>query len=229
MKKYVSSLLVSLMLFPAAADARSFAGILGATDPALAAAARAALQDMPLVTQVPAPVRTYKAASAPEDYAPFHRGGVYDYEYTSSGFNGSRTLRLEYGAFSAGDSSVLVTRTVFSGNIPQATAFRVYLTQSGIQAGGSPLAGPRLEMPSRLALNQAWDEGQDRSRVAAVNTSIKTAAGNYTGCVRIITRLAGGQGGTINRYYAPGVGLVAEQLLTTGKQEMISLVSYRLK
>ena len=229
MKKYVSSLLVSLMLFPAAAGAQSFSGILGATDPALAAAARAALQDKLPVPQVPAPARTYKAASGPEAYAPFHRGGVYNYEYTSSGFAGSRTLRLEYGAFSASDSSVMVTRTVFNNNGPQVTVFRVYLTRSGLQAGGSPLAGPRLEMPSQPALNQAWDEGQDRSRVAAVNTTIKTAAGNYTGCVRIITRLAGGQGGTTNRYYAPGVGLVAEQLLTTGKQEMISLVSYRLK
>jgi hypothetical protein len=227
MKKCFISLIVSLILFPAAAGAQSFDGLLAATDPALAAAVRLALQDKQFAAPVPAPVESSKAAPGPELYAPFHRDGIYNYEYTSTEFAGTRTLRLEFGTYSTKDGSVNVTRTVFNSNGPQVSTFKVYFTQSGIQAGGSPLAGPRLEMPAQLTYNMTWDEGQDHSRVAAVNTTIKTAAGNYTGCVRIITRLAAG--GTINRYYAPGVGLAAEQLLTKEKQEMISLVSYLLK
>ncbi|MDO8803145.1 MAG: hypothetical protein Q7R35_01825 [Elusimicrobiota bacterium] len=226
MKKCVISVIVSLMLFPAA-GALPFEGVLAATDPALAAAVRAALQDELFVAQVPAPAESSKTAPGPVNYVPFHRDGIYNYEYTSSRFTGSKLLRLEFGTFSAKDSSVTVTKTVFDKNSPQVTTFKVYLTQSGIEAGGSPLAGPRLEMPAQPAYNQTWEEGQDRSRVAAVNTGIKTASGNHTGCVRIITRLAGG--GAINRYYAPGLGLVAEQLLTKDTQEMISLVSFLLR
>ncbi|OGS12120.1 MAG: hypothetical protein A2234_07455 [Elusimicrobia bacterium RIFOXYA2_FULL_58_8] len=229
MKKYLVSLVVSFMLFPAAADARSLADVLAATDPALAAAARMALQDELPAPEVPAPAESSKAAAGPQDYAPFHRGGVYTYEYTSSEFSDSRMMQLEFGAFSVKDNSVTVTKTVFNNDTAQSATFLVYLTPNGIQADGSPLAGARLEMPSRLAHNQAWEEGADRSRVAAANTSIRTASGNYTGCVRIITRLAGGSDGTINRYYAPGVGLVVEQLSTRGRQEMISLVSYQLR
>lgn len=228
MKKYLVSLIVSLIIIPAAAGAQSFDGVLAA-DPVLAAAVRVALQDKLFVPQVSAPAEVSKAASGPENYVPFHRDGIYNYEYTSSRFAGSKTLRLEFGNYYAKDASVTVTKTIFENNVPQVTTYQVYLTQDGIQAGGSPLAGPRLEMPSQVVLNQAWNEGQDRSRVAAVNTSIKTAAGNYKGCVRIITRIARGDVGTINRYYAPGVGLVAEQLITAEKQEMISLVSYLLK
>lgn len=227
MIKCVISLIVSLLMLPAAAGARSFEGVLAATDPALAAAVRAAVQDKQFAAPVPAPVESAKAAPGPELYAPVHRDGIYNYEYTSTEFTGNRTLRLEFGAFSYRDNSVTATRTVFNMNIPQVTTYKVYFSQRGIEADGSPLAGPRLEIPSTLAYNQTWDEGRDRSRVAAVNTEIKTPSGVHKGCIRIITRLAGG--GTINRYYAPGVGLVAEQLLTKDKQEMISLVSYLLK
>ena len=216
MTKCFISLIVSLMMFPAAAGARSLEGVLAATDPALAAAVRAAAQDKQSAAPVPAPMESAKAAPGPELYAPFHRDGIYNYEYTSTEFSGSRTLRLEFGTYSARDASVTVRKTVFNANSPQISTFKVYFTRTGIQAGGSP-----------LAYNQTWDEDGDRSRVAAVNTEIKTASGIHKGCVRIITRLAGG--GTINRYYAPGVGLVAEQLLTKDKQEMISLVSYLLK
>jgi len=227
MKKCVISLIVSLILVPALAGAQSFDGVLAATDPALAAAVRLALQDKQFAAPVPAPFESAKAAFGPELYAPFHRDGIYNYEYTSTAFTGTKTMRLEFGTYSAKDFSVTVRKTIFEANGPQVSIFKVYLTQTGIQAGGSPLAGPRLEMPAQLTYNMTWDEGQDHSRVAAVNTTMKTAAGNFTGCVRIITRLGGG--GTINRYYAPGVGLAAEQLLTAGKQEMISLVSYLLK
>ena len=227
MTKCFISLIVSLMMFPAAAGARSLEGVLAATDPALAAAVRAAVQDKQFAAPVPAPMESSKAAPGPELYAPFHRDGIYNYEYTSTEFTGTRTLRLEFGTYSAKDASVTVRKTVFNANTPQVTAFKVYFTRRGIEADGSPLAGPRLEMPSPLTYNQTWDEGQDRNRVAAVNTEIRTASGIHKGCVRIITRLAGG--GTMNRYYAPGVGLVAEQLLTKDKQEMISLVSCLLK
>lgn len=227
MIKCVISLIVSLMMFPAAAGAQSLEGLLAATDPALAAAVRAAVQDRQFAAPVPAPVENSKAAPGPELYAPVHRDGIYNYEYTSTEFTGTKTLRLEFGAFSYRDSSVTATKTVFNMNTPQVTTFKVHFTRRGIEADGSPLGGPRLEIPSPLTYNQTWDEGGDHSRVAAVNTEIKTASGIHKGCVRIITRLAGG--GTINRYYAPGVGLVAEQLLTKDKQEMISLVSYLLK
>ena len=227
MNKYVLSLIVSLMLF-SAAGAQSFSGILGATDPALAAAVRTALEKNLPATPAPSPVNKVKTANGPEYYAPLQRGAIYDYEYTSSEFAGVKILRLEFDAFSAKDSSVTVTKSVFSSNTRQTATFSIYLTNNGIQADGSPLAGPRLEMPSQVRYNQTWSEGQNQSRVAAVNTQIKTSAGDYTGCVRIITRI-GGNGGTINRYYAPGVGLVAEQMLTKEKYEAISLVAYQLK
>ncbi|PIU17709.1 MAG: hypothetical protein COT18_12565 [Elusimicrobia bacterium CG08_land_8_20_14_0_20_59_10] len=225
MNKCVISLLVSLMMFPAIAGAQSLSGILGATDPALAAAARLALQNKSFVPQVSAPVKSVKDAAGPADYLPLQRGGVYTYEYYSSAFKGTRTMRLEFGAFSYRDNSVTVTRTIFDRNTRQESVFKLYYTQSGIQATSSPLAGPRLEMPSAVTYNLAWDEGANHSRVAAVKASIKTASGNFNG-VRILTSLDGG--GTINRYYAPGIGLVAEQLLTSGKYETINLVSYQL-
>lgn len=227
MFKLVSIAAVSLILSPVTAGAQSFERLLAATDPSLAASFSAALKAAPAVKAVPAPANIEtKAAFPTEDYVPYTRGGVYTYDYTSSEFTGTKALRIEYGAYSETDRAVTVTLTVFNKNKPWVTTFKVSQGANGVQAGGSPIGGARLEMPTPVVYNQSWDEAGYHNRVAAINTTATVPAGSYKNCVRIISRA---ETGSINRYYAPGVGLVMEQSITEDKQESISLVSFQLK
>jgi len=54
-------------------------------------------------------------------------------------------------------------------------------------------------------------------------------AGAYNGCLKITTRLSGGDAGSAERYYAPGVGLVYERINSEDRQETLKLTSYQLK
>jgi hypothetical protein len=80
-----------------------------------------------------------------------------------------------------------------------------------------------------LTYNMTWNEGSDRSRVAALNAKVTVPAGAYNGCLKISTRLNGGEAGTAERYYAPGVGLVYEQVISEDRQDTIKLTAYQLK
>ena len=235
MKKFVKTFIyISLVTAPltgAFAQTGAIEKILNNTDAVLAAGFLTAMKNMPAIP-APAPenIVLEKAVYTPaEEYLPIKRKVIYTYEYTSGDFRGSRVLTVEYLEYSEKDSSVKVTMTTFDHNKPKLDTFVLFSTRAGIHALNSPLAGPRLEIPSPAAYNAAWDEGSDRNRIAAVNAKITVPAGSFTNCLKISSRLGGGDTGTAERYYAPGVGLLFEQILAEDKQETIKLTSYQFK
>ena len=235
MKKLVKTFIyISLVTAPltcAFAQTGAIEKILNNTDAVLAAGFLTAMQNMqPPTAPAPENIALEKASHTPaEEYLPIRRKVVYTYEYTSSDFQGSKVLTVEYLEYSEKDNSVKVTMATFNHNKPKLDTFVLSSTPAGIHALNSPLAGSRLEIPSPAAYNAAWDEGTDRSRIAGVNSKISVPAGSFTNCLKISTRLGGGDAGTAERYYAPGVGLLFEQILAEDKQETIKLISYQFK
>ena len=227
MFKFVSAAVVAVSLFPAAAGAQSFSRVLAATDASLAGAFSSALK-APVTIKVSAPAAE-KAAATGSEYAPIARAGVYIYEYSSNKFSGKRLLRFEYGPYSERDGLVTVTISFDDRTSPWTGTFQMQNGPDGVTAGGSTWGMARLEMPNPVVYNYKWDEGNVQNRIAAVNTTATTPAGSFRNCVRILSRIDGGNTGTINRYYAPGVGLVMEQLISRDKQETITLLHYQLK
>jgi hypothetical protein len=235
MKKFAKSVIyISLLLAPAYAAAQQNAlnNVLNATDPALAAAFQAAQQGMPVFT-VPPPVsistdERYSDTPAAE-YLPLAKRAVLEYEYTSSEFVAPKVIRVEYMSYSEKDATASVNMIIFNKNKPRVTNFVTVAGADGLRSSDSPLYGPRLEFPLPLVYNAVWNEGPDRNRVAALNAKIVVPAGTYNGCLKIATRLSGGDAGSAERYYAPGVGLVYEQIISEEKQETLKLTSYQLK
>ena len=234
MKKFVNTVIfAAVMAAPLAAQAQTAVDrVLSVTDPVMAAAFRQAGQTMPIFT-VPAPVSISKddrSSDTPaEDYLPLNKKAVYEYEYTSSEFPGSKVIRVEFLAWSDSDKSASVNMIIFNKTKPKVSNFSIAATPSGIRASDSPLYGPRVEIPMPLAYNMTWNEGSDRSRVAALNAKITVPAGTYNGCLKITTRLNGGEAGSAERDYAPGVGLVFEQIISEDRQDTIKLTSFQLK
>ncbi|OGR41848.1 MAG: hypothetical protein A2X35_11085 [Elusimicrobia bacterium GWA2_61_42] len=236
MKKFANSVLfLSLTLAPlcAAAQTGPLENVLARTDSALAEAFLKASQTMPPFT-VPPPVSISgdnRASDTPAaDYLPLNQRAVYEYEYTSSEFTGVKTVRVEYLEYSQAERSVKVNMIIFAARSkPRVSNFVVTAGPAGIRSSDSPLSGPRLEIPFPLAYNQVWNEGSDRNRVAALNAKAAVPAGTFDGCLKITTKLGGGDSGAAERYYAPGVGLVYEQIISEDRQEAIRLTSYQLK
>jgi len=233
-KLFITFIFSAVMSAPLAAFSQTAVeNVLRATDPALSEAFRKASGTMPIFT-VPPPVSISKdderAGDTPAaDYLPLNKRAVYEYEYTSSEFLGAKVVRVEFMSYSDADKSASVNMIIFNKNKPKVSNFVIAASPSGIRASDSPLYGPRVEIPFPLTYNMTWNEGADRSRVAALNAKLTVPAGDYTGCLKITTRLNGGDAGSAERYYAPGVGLVYEQLISEDRQETIKLTGYQLK
>ncbi|HAT71453.1 MAG TPA: hypothetical protein DCS63_01380 [Elusimicrobia bacterium] len=236
MKKSVNSaIFISLVLAPLCvfAQAGALDAVLARTESALAGDFLKAAGGMPSFTVPPpvsiAPRQDRAADTQAADYLPLDKRFVYEYEYTSSEFAGAKTIRLEYMEYSETARSVKVNMIVFNKTKPRVSDFVMTAGDAGIRSSDSPLAGPRLEIPFPLVYNQTWNEGSDRNRVAALNAKVSVPAGVYSGCLKITTRLGGGDAGAAERYYAPGVGLVYEQVTAEDSQQTIKLVSYQLR
>jgi hypothetical protein len=234
MKKLSSALFLSILLSPLCvfAQAGALENVLSRTDAALAADFYQAARNMPAFG-VPAPVsigsdERYSDTPAAE-YLPLNKKAVYEYEYTSSEFTGVKAVRVEFMAYSETSKTVQVNMIIFNKTKPKVSNFVITSDASGIRSSDSPLAGPRLEIPFPLVYNQVWNEGYDRNRVAALNAKIAVPAGTYNGCLKIVSKLGGGDAGSADRYYAPGVGLVYEQITAEESQQTLKLVSYQLK
>ncbi len=232
MKKLLLPLfLVSLSPVCASAQYNALNPVLEKTDPALAAAMREAGEHMP-VFSVPAPVSIadgrYSDTPAAE-YLPIHRRAVLEYEYTSSEFLDPKMVRIEYLSYSEADKTAAVNMIVFNKSRPKVSNFRITASPDGFRASDSPLYGPRLEIPLPLANNRSWNDGPDHNRVAALDAKVSVPAGAFSGCLRISTSLSGGDAGSAERYYAPGIGLVYERIIAEDRQETLKLVSFELK
>ncbi len=64
--------------------------------------------------------------------------------------------------------------------------------------------------------------------IASLDSEIKVPAGDYIRCLRVNTLLAGGDGGSALRYYAPGVGYVHEEYSSETSGSRVSLTSFHL-
>jgi hypothetical protein len=231
MKKFAITLLLLSLAPYAGAQYNAVNNVLDATDPALSAAFREAQETMPAFT-VPSPVsisgERYSDTPA-EQYLPIHKQAVLEYEYTSSEFVAPKVIRLEYMSYSDADKSASVNMIIFNKSKPRVSNFVITAAGDGIRASDSPVYGPRIEIPVPLVYNYSWNEGPDRNRVAGLNSTISVPAGIYHGCLKITTRLSGGDAGSAVRYYAPGIGLIYEKIISEERQEVITLTSYQLK
>ncbi|MCM2268005.1 MAG: hypothetical protein NDI60_09575 [Elusimicrobiales bacterium] len=233
MKRSTSALFISLLLSPLCvfAQAGALDAVLARTDAALAADFYRAAQQMPAFG-VPPPVsisdERYSDTPA-ADYLPLNKRAVYEYEYTSSEFTGVKTIRIEFMEYSEAARTAQVNMIIFNKTKPKVSNFVMTAGPDGIRSSDSPIAGPRLELPFPLAYNQVWNEGSDRNRVAALNAKVAVPAGVYNGCLKITSKLGGGDAGSAERYYAPGVGLVYEQIAAEDSQQTIKLTAYQLK
>jgi len=135
------------------------------------------------------------------DYLPLIPGLRLEYAVERAGQ--TRALTVEH--LPAAGSGVILRRTWTSpdGSSESETS-RAERRVDGVYFDGllalplPPRAGARWAFPPR------------EYRVESLDAAARTEAGNFRGCLRAGYLIAGGDGGSGERLYAPGVGLVRE-------------------
>ena len=183
---------------------------------------------------VPAPVNPFvepgKDSSETADpyvYLPIQVRMVYEYEYTSSEFLGSKRVTVEYKGYSEKDSLTNASITYYNKNGVKNYEFQIKVNPNGLSVSDTILAGvARIEIPFPLFKGKEWTENSDKNRVSTFSAKTSLPAGNFAGCLRITTKLGGGDAGSAERIYAPGIGLVSETITAEDKQESLKLISF---
>lgn len=162
------------------------------------------------------------------NYFPIKKNIKLEYEYTSSEFLGKKRVIIEISEYSEKDNSAKAKMIIFKGNRYESTDYNIYITESGILATDSILDGKRTEIAFPVKLGKVWTEGRNKNRISSLNAKITVPAGELTNCIKIITKIADGDAGSAVRYYAPGIGLVYEEVKGEDVQETIKLLNWQI-
>ncbi len=137
------------------------------------------------------------------DFFPLVAGAVREYATETS--RGKGTLKVEVLSVKneGGKTLAQCRRTVKEAGTPPAVA----LFEAVIDAG-EVRSGEYTEFPLPAKKGAEWIRSPRRYWIEALDGEVETPAGKFTGCLRVAYLIAEGDGGSGERHYAPGVGLV---------------------
>jgi len=200
--------------------------VVSATDGRLAASLTDAMGQVQAVPAPAAPSREEAASEARDGYFPLREKAVFLYEYTSSEFTGVKLVRLEYINYSGKDNAGSVSKTITYKGVSRNEVYGVHADAEGVYATGGVIGGRRMEFPLPPAIGKNWSENSHIANVAATDARVDVPAGTFMNCLKV-TAAIGGDAGKGERYYAPGIGLVYEQVRTGAGQAAVKLLSYQ--
>lgn len=138
------------------------------------------------------------------DYFPVVVGLKLTYRYE---YGGQRARKMSFEVLSVDEESdgvVTATclRTVAGRELPE------YVVTKDLGKGwvSSSLWGNEFPLPP--STGKKWERPPDSYVVETTAEEIEVPAGRFTECLRVVRQIAGGDGGTEERWYAPGVGLI---------------------
>lgn len=139
--------------------------------------------------------------SAP-DYLPLRPGLRLEYEVARAG----GTRRLVVAHLAAADGAVTVRRTwTDADGRAESEDARAERRADGVYLDGA------LVLPRPAHVGASWAQPPRRYRIEALDAAAAVPAGAFAGCLRVGYLIAEGDGGSGERLYAPGVGLVLER------------------
>ncbi len=137
------------------------------------------------------------------DYFPLVKGAVREYSYENSQGTGGFTVEILEVSAQGTTTTAKCRRTL---NLPAEPArsveFTVTKDASGVHEGDA------FEFKNPLVTGTEWISPPRRYWIEALDAAIETPAGKFKGCLRVAYLIAEGDGGSGERSYAPGVGLI---------------------
>lgn len=162
------------------------------------------------------------------DYYPLIQGYLLRYQHTSTEFDGTETVEIVLTEVLTREKLTTATAVLSrrGGGRAGTETFRIRRTAGKLFSEGGVLGLARLEFPVPPRPGARWTMPPDLHEVAALDCVIEVPAGKFRDCLRVNVLLAGGDGGSAIRYYAPGVGYVYEEYADENWGARIRLISY---
>lgn len=151
------------------------------------------------------------------EYFPVAAGMFWTYESDSP--RGRRTVRVE---IVSAEESGGVTRAAGRSRVDEGgwLEFSVVVGPDAVRVEGV------VELPLPPVVGASWTAGGDSLRIASDRAVVRTPAGRFTDCLKVEVLLSGGDAGSAERFYAPGLGLVRESVSEEGEPSDKALLSY---
>lgn len=127
-------------------------------------------------------------------------------EYQISAAEGIGTLKFQVLSLETSGSITVAQcrRTSAWNGKAETSGATVTVADNGV------FSGKYREFPLPLAVGDGWDADPRRYEVESLSEEVSLPAGAFKGCLKVSYLIAGGDGGSGARYYAPGVGFVLE-------------------
>lgn len=137
------------------------------------------------------------------DFFPLKKGAVREYATESATGLGRFTIEVLEVSVAGETTTARCRRTVKQPNATERVAeFMVVKDAKGVRSGEG------VEYKHPVKVGTEWISAPRRYWIEALDAAVETLAGKFTGCLRVAYLIAEGDGGSGERYYAPGVGLV---------------------
>ncbi|MCR4296192.1 MAG: hypothetical protein NUW21_11710 [Elusimicrobia bacterium] len=137
------------------------------------------------------------------DYLPLVKGAVREYSYENSEGTGGFTVEILESSTQGATTTAKCRRTLnLPGEPEKIVEFTVTRDASGVHEGDT------FEFKNPLAAGTEWISPPRRFWIEALDAAVETPAGKFKDCLRVAYLIAEGDGGSGERFYAPGVGLV---------------------
>ena len=137
------------------------------------------------------------------DFFPLVAGALR--EYASENAQGKGTFKIEVLSVATADGRTVAQcrrTTRLDGAPPETVEFEAVVDQTEVRSN----AATEFKLPVKKGTE--WIVSPRRFWIEALDAEAITPAGKFTQCLRVAYLIAEGDGGSGERYYAPGVGLV---------------------
>lgn len=137
------------------------------------------------------------------DYFPLAVGRVLEYEAENASGLGAVKIEIISIEMKGDKMTAQCRRTTKWGNEPENIAkFVVVKDAKEVRSD----TGTEFVFP--LKLGKKWNRHPNAYVIEALDAEVETPAGRFRDCLKVVYLIAGGDAGSGERNYAPGVGLV---------------------
>ena len=160
------------------------------------------------------------------DYFPLKENTRYEYKFKSTEFSGVARVFIDIlKVKKKPGKTVAQSRMTFELRDSHITDYTITRDARWLTTADGVLVGGRKEFPALLKEGFKWDEYPDSSEVVSLSDKVSIKAGRFVKCLKIVTRLSGGDAGKSVRYYAPGVGYILEEYTAEDKTCELELLA----
>lgn len=154
------------------------------------------------------------------DYFPLRRGLVWEYRRSGADPAGHETFRVLSVTEEGGRRTARCRRTVVENG--RSRDFEVLVTAD---PGGVYSDGVK-EFPLPPEVGARWRAEDVEFEIETLEASVEVPLGRFQDCLKVVYRIAGGDGGSGWRLFAPGVGLVREERSSETDPVELSLLRF---